>query len=86
VLSGKVSKSSITVLLCVFPDSIPISVSGDLRDLHQSESEYMIKVPPLVHGVRMIIIPSSFIRFCHISNEWKEREDSHEFAIASFLE
>jgi hypothetical protein len=86
VLSWKVSKFSITFIFCTFTDSVPVSVSGVLRDRRQSESESVIKVPPLVHGVRTIIISSSFIWFWHISNDWKAREDSHEFAIASFLE
>jgi hypothetical protein len=74
VLSGKISKLSITFILCTFPDSIPVSVSGVLRDHRQSESESVIKVPPLVHGVRTIIISSSFIRFWHISNNGKWRK------------
>jgi hypothetical protein len=86
VLFGKASKFSITFILCTFPDFVPVSISGVLRDRRQSESESVIMVPPLVHGVRTIIISLSFIGFWHISNDGKAREDSHEFAIASFLE
>jgi hypothetical protein len=39
-----------------------------------------------VSGVPALITSSSFIKFFHISNEWKAGEDSYEFAIASFLE
>jgi hypothetical protein len=72
MLFGKVSKLSITFILCTFPDSVSVSVSRVLQDHRQSESESVIKVFPLVHGVRTIIISSSFIRFWHISNDWKE--------------
>jgi hypothetical protein len=43
MVSGKVSKFSITFILCVFPDSIPVAVSIVLRDCCQLkiESELM---------------------------------------------
>jgi hypothetical protein len=85
VLSGKVSKFSITSVLCTFPDSAPCPISRVFHDRHLSRSESVIKVPPLVHGVPRIITSSLFIRFWHISNDWKAYEDSYEFAIASFL-
>jgi hypothetical protein len=71
ILSGKVSKLSITLLLCIFPDSAPCSVSRVLWDRRQSKSESVIKVPPLVNGVPTIITSSLFIGFEHMSNEWK---------------
>jgi hypothetical protein len=39
MLSGKVSKLSITFTLYIFPDSSPFSVSRVLRDCHQSKTE-----------------------------------------------
>jgi hypothetical protein len=39
VLSGKVSKFSITSVLCPFPDSVPVSVSRVLQDCHLSKTE-----------------------------------------------
>jgi hypothetical protein len=39
VLYGKVSKLSITLKLCIFPDTAPFSVSRVLRDRRQSKSE-----------------------------------------------
>jgi hypothetical protein len=86
VLSGKASKFSITSILCTFPDSTPCPISRLLRDRHLSKSESVIKVPPLVHGVPTITTSSLFIRFWHVSNEWKASEDSYEIAIASFME
>jgi hypothetical protein len=61
MLSGKVSKLSITFTLSIFPDSTPYPISGVLRDHRQSESESVIKVLPLVHCVPMIITFSLFI-------------------------
>jgi hypothetical protein len=85
MLSGKVSKFYITFTFCTFPDSIPVSVSRVLRDRHQSKSESVIKVPPPVHGVPMIITSSLFIRIQHMSNEWKVEKVNYEFDIASSL-
>jgi hypothetical protein len=39
MLSGKVSKFSITYILCTFPDSTLLSVSRVLRGHHQSKTE-----------------------------------------------
>jgi hypothetical protein len=39
MLSGKVSKFSITLILYFFPDPAPCSVSKFLRDRHQFKSE-----------------------------------------------
>jgi hypothetical protein len=39
MLSRKVSKLSITFLLCAFPNSIPVPVSGVLRDCHRLKTE-----------------------------------------------
>jgi hypothetical protein len=39
MLSGKVSKFSITFILYIFPDSAPYSFSRVLRDCRQSKSE-----------------------------------------------
>jgi hypothetical protein len=39
MLSGKVSKLSITLVLSNFSDSAPVSLSRVLRDHHRSESE-----------------------------------------------
>jgi hypothetical protein len=71
VLSGKVSKFSITFTLGISPDFAPRSVSRVLRDHHQFKSEFVLQVPPLVHYVPMIITSSLFIRFERMSSEWK---------------
>jgi hypothetical protein len=84
MLSGKVSKISITLVLCTSPDSASYSVSRVLRDRHRSKSESVFKVPPLVYCVPMIIT-SLFIGFEHISNEWKFEKVNYKFGIASFL-
>jgi hypothetical protein len=56
-------------MLCIFPDYALNSVSRVLRDRHQSKSESVFKVIPLVHCVPMIITSSLFIVFEHMSNE-----------------
>jgi hypothetical protein len=71
VLSEKVSKLSITFALDLSPVSAPYPIGGVLRDYHQSKSEVVSKVLPLVHCVPMIVTSSSFIKFWHISNDWK---------------
>jgi hypothetical protein len=71
MLSGKVSKFSITYILCTFPDSAPCPINRVLHDRHLSKSESVIKVPPLVHVVPTIITSSLFIRFECTSNGWK---------------
>jgi hypothetical protein len=85
VLSGKVSKFSITFLLGISPDSAPGSVSGVLRDHHQSKSESVSKVLPLVHCVPTIITSSLFIVLEHTSSAWKVEKFNYEFSITSFL-
>jgi hypothetical protein len=85
VLSRKVSKFSITFTLEISPDSAPYPISGVLRDRRQSKLESVIKVFPLVRCVPMIITSSLFIRFEHMSNEWKAENVNYEFGIASFL-
>jgi hypothetical protein len=69
VLSGKVSKFSITFTLNISPDSALYPINGVLRDRRQSESESISKVLPLVHCVSMIITSSLFIGFEHTSND-----------------
>jgi hypothetical protein len=49
MLSGKVSKFSITFTLYISPDSALCSVSKVLRDHRRTESESVFKVLPLVH-------------------------------------
>jgi hypothetical protein len=85
VLSGKVLKFSITFTLDFSPDSAPYPISGVLRDRHQSESESVFKVLPLVDCVPMIITSSLFIGFEHTSNDWKVEKAKYEFGITSFL-
>jgi hypothetical protein len=76
---------STTFLLFISPDSAPNLVSMVLRDRHQSESESVFKVLPLVHCVPTIITYSLFIRFEHMSNECKVEKVNYEFGIGSFL-
>jgi hypothetical protein len=71
VLSGNVSKFYITFTLDISPDSTLYPISGVLRDHHQSESEFVSKVLPLVHCVSTIITSSLFIRFEHTINDYK---------------
>jgi hypothetical protein len=84
-LFEKVSKFSITFILCVSPDSAPYSVSRVLRDHHQSKSESIFKVLPLVNCVPLTITSSLFMRFEDISNDWKVEKVNYKFGIASFL-
>jgi hypothetical protein len=85
VLPGKVSKFLITSVLCVFPDSVAVSVSGVLGDRRQSESKSVSKILPRVRWVPTIITSSLFIRFERMSNGWKVAKVSYEFGIGSFL-
>jgi hypothetical protein len=85
VLSGKASKLCITFTLDISPDSALCSISGVLRDRHQSKSESVFKVLPLVHCVPTIVTSFLFIRFEHTRNDWKVEKVSYEFGIASFL-
>jgi uncharacterized protein Usg len=39
-----------------------------------------------VRYIPTLITFSSFIGFWHISNNWKEKEVSYEFSVASFLQ
>jgi hypothetical protein len=85
VLSGKVSKFSITFTLVISHDSAPYPISRVLRDRHQPKSEAVFKILPLVHCVPMIITFSLFIGFEHTSNDWKVEKVKYEFGITSFL-
>jgi hypothetical protein len=85
VLPGKVSKFPITSVLCVFPDSVAISVSGVLRDRRQSESKSVSKILPRVRWVLMTITSPLFIGFEGMSNGWKVANVSYELGIGSFL-
>jgi hypothetical protein len=85
VLSGKVLKFSITFTLQISPDSTPCSVSKVLRDHHQTESESVSKVLPLVYRVPTIITSSLFVGFEHKSNDWKVEKLHYKFGIGSFL-
>jgi hypothetical protein len=85
VLSGKVSKFSITFALDLSPVSAPYPIGGVLRYHHQSNSKVVSKVLPLVHCVPMIVTYSLFVRFVHASNDWKVEKVNSEFGITSFL-
>jgi hypothetical protein len=69
MLSGKLSKFSITCTLFISLDSTPNSVSRVLRYRRQLKSEVVSKVLPLVHCVPTIITSSLFIIFEHTSND-----------------
>jgi hypothetical protein len=86
VLSGKVSKFSITFTLDISLDFAPYLISGVLQDRHQPKSEAVFRILPLMCCVPMIITSSLFIRFDHTSNDWKVEKISYEFGIACFLE
>jgi hypothetical protein len=85
VLYLKISKLSTMFVLFISPDSAPYPISGVLRDHHYPKSEAVFKVSSLVHCVPTIITFSLFIRFEHMSNEWKVEKVNYEFAIACFL-
>jgi hypothetical protein len=85
VLSGKVSKLSITFTLNISPDSAPYPISGVLRDRRQSKSESIFKVLPLACCVPTIMTYFLFIGFKHTSDDWKVEKANYEFGIASFL-
>jgi hypothetical protein len=85
ILSGKVSKLFITFVLYMFLDSALFSASRVLRDRHQSESESVSKVLPLVHCVSTIITSFLFIGFELMSNEWKVDKVNYEFGMVSFM-
>jgi hypothetical protein len=84
VLSGKVSKLSITFALELSPVSAPYLIGGVLRDHRQSKSEAVSKVLPLVHYVPMIITFSLFIGFERMSNDWKVAKVSYDLVLEVF--
>jgi hypothetical protein len=71
MLSGRVSRFSITFILFISPDSTRNSVGGVLRDRRQSKSEFVFKVFQLVRCIPMIITSSLFMRFERMSSDWK---------------
>jgi hypothetical protein len=85
VLYGNVSKLYITFTLEISPDFAPYPISRVLRDRRQSKSESVFKVFPLVHCVTMSITSSLFIRFEHMSKDWKFEKVNYKFGITSFL-
>jgi hypothetical protein len=85
MLYGKVSKLSITLVLNISPDSAPYPISGVLQDHHQSKSEAVFKILPLVHCVPMIVTSSLFIRFEYMSKNCKVEKVIYEFGMAGFL-
>jgi hypothetical protein len=85
VLYRNVSKFSVTFTLDISPDSTPYPISVVLRDRHQSESESVSKVLPLVRCVPMTITSSLFIGLEHTSNNWKVEKVNYKFGIVSFL-
>jgi hypothetical protein len=84
VLSRKVTKFSITSVLCTFPDSALCPISRVLRDRHLSKSESVIKVPPHVHDVPTSIYSSLFIGFERMSNDSKVVKVSYKFVLEVF--
>jgi hypothetical protein len=74
MLFGKVSKFYITFILVMFPDWAPCLVSRVLRDRRQSKSESVLQILPLVHCAQMIVTSSLFVRFEHMSNNWKSEK------------
>jgi hypothetical protein len=84
VLSGKVSKFSITFTLFISPDSTLNSVCRVLRDHRQLKSEAVFKILPLVHCVPTIITSSALLDFGHMSNDWKVKEVNYMLGITSF--
>jgi hypothetical protein len=85
VLYRKVSKFPITFTFDISPDSAPRPVSRVLRDRHQSKSESVSKVHPLLHCVPMIITSSLFIRFESMSNDWKFEKVSYDLGFRGLL-
>jgi hypothetical protein len=71
--------------LDISPDSALYPISGVLQDHHQSKSEAVFKILPLVHCVPMIVTSSLLIGFEHASHDWKVEKVIYEFGIASFL-
>jgi hypothetical protein len=85
IFYGNISKLSTIFVLFMSPDSAPNLVRRILRDRRQSKSESVFKVFPLVYCVPMIITSPLFVRFEHMSNEWKVEKVSYKFGIGSFL-
>jgi hypothetical protein len=85
MLFGKVSKINITLILAIFPNSVPSSVSRVLQYRRQSKSESVFKVLSLLHCVPMIITSSLFIGFECMSNDWKVEKVNYWFGIGRFL-
>jgi hypothetical protein len=85
ILSGNISKLSTTFVLFISPGSAPNSASRVLLDRHQSKSESVFKVLPLVHCVPTNITSSLFIRSERMSNDCKVEEVNYECGIGSFL-
>jgi hypothetical protein len=72
VLSRKVSKFPIAFTLGISPNSALYPISGVLQDHHQPKSEAVFRILPLVCCVSTVITFSLFIRFEHMSKEWKD--------------
>jgi hypothetical protein len=75
VLFGKVSKFSITSILCAFSNSVPVSVSRVLRDCCQlkTESELTFAVVMVYFGVLVCCLYSMdemLIRFSLLFDRW----------------
>jgi hypothetical protein len=85
MLSGKVSRFSITFTLGISPDSAPYPISGVLQGRHQPKLEAVFRILPLICCVPTIITSSLFIGFEHMSDEWKREKVNYEFGITSFL-
>jgi hypothetical protein len=73
VLCGNVSKLSVTFTLDISPDSAPYPISGVLRDHHQSKSESVSKILPLVrcvpikHTIPYMKLKLKLLQFeCHV--------------------
>jgi hypothetical protein len=84
MLSGKIEKLSTMFVLFISPDSAPYPISGVLRDRRQSKSESVFKVLPLLHCVPTIVTSSLFVKFEHMSSDWKVKEVNYKFGITRF--
>jgi hypothetical protein len=79
------SQNSLSFTLDISPDSALYPISEVLRDRHESKSESVFKVFPLMHCVPMIVTSSLFVGFEGTSNNWKVEKVNYEFGIISFL-
>jgi hypothetical protein len=74
MLSGKVSKFSITLILCIFPDSAPCSISRVLRDRRRLKSESgLLFCCGGLFGVLVCCIylmDEMLIHFSHVFDRW----------------